>query len=311
MHVIAIPQVINAAGLLPFLAQLGSVPDVESTIVVDFSALRRVSPAGLVALVATVRHWQSQRARQVQFSGLEQCSICGYLQRMDVLRGCGVEWPEGFERHEPSGRFVPVQLILDVDAMSREVAACLAPGGDDYGHVLSSLYDLSAYVMGELGANVRQHSGGTGFISAQVNANEGLVRLAVADNGRGIRQSFVDAGLSWSHGLSDSAAMRRALEPRVSSKGEPVNQGVGLTLVSGLARLTEAWLMIASETGVLQINPGGDVQESALPLGARHRGTLLALTFRRDKLQDFYTLLDEAKQQAGLLVKRPIKTRFT
>jgi hypothetical protein len=311
MHVVAIPQVINAAGLLPFLAQLGSVPDVESTIVVDFSALRRVSPAGLVALVATVRHWQSQRGRKVQFAGLEQCSICGYLQRMDVLRGCGVEWPEGFERHEPGGRFVPVQLILDVGAMSREVAACLAPGGDDYEHVLSPLYDLSAYVMGELGANVRQHSGGTGFISAQVNASEGLVRLAVADNGRGIRQSFVDAGLSWSHGMSDAAAMRRALEPRISSKGEPVNQGVGLTLVSGLARLTEAWLMIASETGVLQINPGGDVQESALPGGARHRGTLLALTFRRDKLQDFYTLLDEAKQQAGLLVKRPIKTRFS
>lgn len=311
MHLIAIPSVINAAGLRPFLAQLGRVPDVESTITLDFSGLRRVSPAGLVALVATVTRWQSQKARRVLFAGMETCSIRGYLQRMDVLERCGLTLPEDFARHAAGGRFVPVQPIVDVDAMSREVAACLAPGGDDYGHALSSLYDMSAYVIGELGANVRQHSGGSGFVSAQVNASEGLVRLAVADNGRGIRRSFVEAGLPWSHGLSDVGAIRKALEPRVSSKGEPVNQGVGLTLVTELARLTKAWLMLVSDTGLLQFGPDGVLQESALPGGASYRGTLLALTFRRDNLQDFYALLDEAKQEAGLLAKRPIKTRFT
>lgn len=311
MHLIAVPPVINAAGLLPFLTQLGSVPEVEAEIVLDFSTLRRAFPAGLVALVATVRHWQAQHVHRVRFAGIEQCPIRGYLQRMDVFRGCEFEVPEKFARHESGGRFVPVRPIIDVDAMSREVAACLAPGGDDYKHALSSLYDLSAYVIGELGANVRQHSGGVGFVSAQVNKSEGLVRLAVADNGRGIRQSFVEAGLSWSHGLSDTAAMRKALEPRISSKGEPVNQGVGLTLVTGLARLTGARLMMASDTGVLQFGPDGAIQERSMPVGTCYRGTLLALTFRRSKLQAFYTLLNEAKQEAGLLVKRPIRTMFT
>ena len=306
-----IPANINAAGLIPFMAQLGSVAELEPEIVLDFSTVRRVSPAGLVALVATVKRWQGSRPRRVRFEGVEQCPIVGYLQRMDVLRMCGVELAEAFERRPPHGRFVPVQAIVDVDAMSRDVAACLAPGGDDYDNPLSSVYDLTAYVLGELGANVRQHSRGAGYLSAQASAPEGLIRLAIADNGRGVRQSFVEAGLRWSLEMSDSAALRKAIEPRVSSKGEPVNQGVGLTLVTGLARLTQAWLLMASGRGLLQMNPDGAIHESLMPDGSRYNGTLAALTFRRDKLQEFAILLHEAKQEAGLLVKRPIKDRFT
>jgi hypothetical protein len=308
---LTIPPNINAAGLIPFLAHLGSVPENEPEIMLDFSALRRVSPAGIVALVATIKHWQGVRPRRVRFQGLEQCAICDYLKRMDVFRNCAVELPEAFQRHPADGRFVPVQAIEDVGLMSSEIAGCLAPGGEDYDHPQSPLYDLAAYVLGELGANVRQHSRGVGFVAAQTSSREGMVRLAVADNGHGMRQSFVDAGLSWSFEMSDSAALRKALEPRISSKGEPVNQGVGLTLVTGLARLTHAWVLIASGTGLLQMDPTGVVTESVLPGASHHRGTLIALTFRRDKLQVFSTLLDEAKQGAGLLAKRPIKTTFT
>lgn len=67
---IAVPAIINAAGLIPFLAQMGSVADLEPEIVLDFSAVRRVSPAGLVALVATVKRWQGDRPRRVHFEGL-------------------------------------------------------------------------------------------------------------------------------------------------------------------------------------------------------------------------------------------------
>ena len=308
---LAVPQVINDAGLIPFLAQLSSVPTVEAEISLDFSALRWVSPAGLVALAATVKHWQSQHVHRVQFEGIQQCPILGYLQRMDLLRICGVSSTEEFERHPSHGRFVPVRPIVDVDAISKDVAACLAPGGDDLEHPASQLYDLAAYVIGELGANVRQHSRGTGYVAAQVNKGDAMVRIAVADNGHGIRQSFVDAGLAWSRGLSDAAAIRKALEPRVSSKGEPVNQGVGLTLVTGLARLTQAWVLILSGTGIVQMDPDGRINEQSLPSGCFYRGTLVTLAFFHDKLQDFYILLDAAKQEAGLLAKRPISTRFT
>ena len=307
---IEIPPIINAAGLIPFLALLGSVPEVESEIILDFSALRRVSPAGLAALVATIRGWQANHARRVRLEGLERCGICAYLQRLDVLRTCGIDLPEAFERHSAYGRFVPIQMISDVDVMSREVATCLAPGGEEYGHALSPIWDLAAYVLGELGANVRQHSRGTGFVVSQASASEGLVRLAVADNGIGIRRSFVYAGFPWSRGMSDTAALRKAIEARVSSRGEPVNQGVGLTLVSGLAQQTKGWLLMATGDGILRMNPDGVFHEDTIPAGGRFQGTLVALNFRRDRLQEFYALLDMAKQEAGLLVSRPVKTTF-
>lgn len=304
------PPIINASGLLPFLVQLGTVPDFETEIVLDVSSVRRVSPAALAALVAVVNRWSGKHKR-VRFERVESCPILGYLQRMDVLRRCGVDLPEVFQRHPAGGRFVPVQQINDVDALSCEVAGCIAPGGDEYGHPMSPLYDLAAYVLGELGANVRQHSRGVGFVVAQTSASEGLVRLAVADNGMGIRQSFIESGVLWGRALSDSAALQKAIEPRISSKGEPVNQGVGLTLVSGLARLTAAWMLLVSGTGTLRLDPDGALTAGELPDRANYHGTLAALTFRRDKLQEFYHLLHVAKLDAGLLVKRPINTKFS
>ena len=109
MH-IAIPAMINADGLLPFLATLDKPLSPQEAVVLDFSGLRRVTPAGLVGLVASVLRWRREH-HPVTFQGLQECPITGYLQRMDVFTNCGVELPENFRRHEAKGRFVPVRAI--------------------------------------------------------------------------------------------------------------------------------------------------------------------------------------------------------
>ena len=129
----------------------------------------------------------------------------------------------------------------------------------------------------------------------------GLVRLAVADNGRGIRQSFVDAGLSWAEGLSEGEAILAALEPRVSSRGRPTNEGVGLTLVSGLVRQTRGWLLVVSGTGAVRLRPGNAPEVQLLPDGGRFDGTLVVTAFRQQDVTDFAALLHAVKIQAGLL----------
>jgi hypothetical protein len=225
MH-LQLPPQINADGLLPFLSHLSTAGD-ATEIDLDFAGLRRVSPGALVALVATITRWLRQQ-KKVNFLNLERCAITGYLQRMDVLLSIGADLPENFRRHESRGRFVPVQLVdHDVEKMGHEMAACMAPGGDDYEHPHASLYDLAWYVFTETANNARQHSRGLGYTAAQVNRSEGLVRLAVADNGKGIRQSFIDAGLSWAEELTDGEAVLKALEPKVSSKGRPHQRGCG------------------------------------------------------------------------------------
>ncbi len=300
MHKVTLPAYIHAEGLPSFLGLIGqSISDKD--IVVDFGPLRRVSPAGMVSLVATVKRWQREGHR-VFFDNMEACAITGYLQRMDLFNTCGLKLPEKFVRHESAGRFVPVRkLEYPVENLGNEMAACVAPGGDDLGHPMESLYDLTWYVLTEVANNTRQHSGGLGFASAQVISSTGLVRIAIADNGKGILQSFRDAGFGWARNLDDAGAINRALEPFVSSKGSPTNEGVGLTLVAGLARQTKAWLLIVSGKARLTMGNNGNIRSEALPNGAEYKGTLLAMTIPQKTVKDFAALLTVAKSEAGLL----------
>lgn len=308
---LTLPANINADGLLPFIGLIESART-EQVIELDFTELRRVSPAGLVALSARIAAWRSQ-GRTILEHNLAACPILPYLQRMDVLSSCGFSLPESLTRHEAKGRFVPVRAIdHHVNDMGSEMALCVAPGGDDFEHTLAGLYDLVWYVLTEMGNNVRQHSGGQGFAAAQVGQSEGMVRIAIADNGRGILQSFRDADLAWSNQLDDRAAILKALEPRVSSKGSPNNEGVGLTLTSNMAELAQAWMLIVSGRGVVRITPGKErsVQASLLPENGLYPGTLVALTFRQDKVHDFPMLLDAAKRKSGLLRRPENRGRF-
>jgi hypothetical protein len=74
-----------------------------------------------------------------------------------------------------------------------------------------------------------------------------------------------------------------------------------LTLVTELARLTRAWLLIVSGTGVLRVNQGGEPLSSTLPDGGYYRGTMMTMVFRQTAAADYHTLLHEAKVRAGLL----------
>jgi len=282
------------------VVDLGRVPD-QVPLELDFSALLRITPAGLALLTSTIIRWRREQ-RPLTLTGLSSCKITGYLQRMDFFKACGVEIPEHFRRHDATGRFMPLRLVeYPTEILGREMAACVAPGGDDYEHPLSWLYDMVFYVLTETANNVRQHSNGLGFACAQVNRQEGLVRLAIADNGKGIRRSFIDAGFSWAEPLDDAASIAQALSPRVSCKGSPTNEGVGLTLISEVARLSKAWMLLVSGTGVCQLSPSGDIKYNSLPENGIYHGTLCVLTFPQIMGQQFSEMLYEAKGHAGLL----------
>ncbi len=304
-----LPERISSERFLHFLKDLCQIGQ-DDEVIIDFSSLKWVSPAALVSLVATVIKWLKNK-KHVTFKGLSQCEITEYLQRMDVLRICGIEQPESFIRRDSRGRFVPVRLVdHHVDDMAGDMAACLAPGGDEYEHEMADLYDLAWYVITETANNTRQHSCGLGYASAQVTSKEGLVRIAIADNGHGILQSFRDAGLPWSKDADDVEAITKALEPRVSSKFAPNNEGVGLTLVSGLARITGAWLLIVSGNGVVTMNKGKTATASRLPSDAYYQGTLVAMAFEQQKIRGFAEMLNQAKTQAGLLQQGGLRGRF-
>jgi hypothetical protein len=227
---IILPPRIDSGRFLPFLSLL-SQGDAASDVQLDFSGLRRVTPAGLTSLVATVVRWRREH-RKVELSGLPDCPILEYLQRMDVLKACGVDMSEQFVRRESKGRFVPVKLVdVDVTELGKEMAGCLAPGGEDYGHPMAGLYDFSNYVITEIANNARQHSAGLGYAAAQMTRAEAMVRIALADNGMGILRSLQLVEFPESDRMSDTDAIQKALEPLVSSKSGDPNEGVGLSRI--------------------------------------------------------------------------------
>lgn len=75
---IALPEQLRASGLLPSVSRLGDTSK-DCEVVLDFAKLRRITPAGLVLLAATVVRWR-QAHRNVTFRGLKHCAVTGYLQ---------------------------------------------------------------------------------------------------------------------------------------------------------------------------------------------------------------------------------------
>ena len=300
MNHIVLPSQIHGARLLPFLALLGR-PLSEGDVTVDFSKLRRVVPAAIVSLAASVHLWERQR-RQVHFSGVHECEILGYLQRMDFFKACGVEMQESFQRWESKGRFVPVCMVTQpIDEMGADVAGCLAPGGEDYEHPMSGLFDTIAYVLTEVGNNIRQHSGGVGYAAAQVNRQEGMIKMALADNGMGILKSFQSVEAPWSMSTTHAEAIAKALEPRISCKAGEPNEGVGLTLVGEMVSMMRGWLLVVSGNGVLISRRDGSRTLEELPEGAFYQGTLVAMSFPETAASHYADHLRKAKIKSGLL----------
>jgi ABC-type transporter Mla MlaB component len=300
MNSFRLPRNLNAGGLLPFLSMMGS-PLHDGDVEIDLSELRRVMPASMVSLTAMVNLWR-RKGREVRFTGISECPILSYLQRMDFLSSCGVEVPELFHRHDSKGRFVPVrEVVQETDLLAVEVAGCLAPGGEDFDHPNAGLFDMIAYVLTEVGNNIRQHSSGIGFAAAQVHGHEGMIRMAFADNGMGILKSFRMVEVDWSLKATDAEAIARALEPRVSCKAGEPNEGVGLTLVSRLVSKMGGALLVVSGSGIGKFFIGGGSSFETFPEGASYQGTLVAMTFPEHAARRFAEFLKEAKTDAGIL----------
>ncbi len=300
MNSFKLPKHLNAGGLLSVLAMMGR-PLRDGDVEIDISDLRRVLPASLVSLTAMVDLWRRQ-GREVRFTGVPECPILSYLQRMDFLSSCRVEMTEAFRRHDSKGRFVPVKNVIhQTDEMAREVAACLAPGGEEFDHPNAGLFDTITYVLTEVGNNIRQHSSGMGYAAAQVHGHEGMIRMAFADNGMGILKSFRMVEADWSMEATDTDAIAKALQPRISCKAGPPNEGVGLTMVSSVVSKMGGALLVVSGTGMAKFFIGGERSFETFPEGSSYQGTLVAMTFPEQAASRFADFLQEAKDDAGIL----------
>lgn len=316
MTLLRLPSAVYDDSLSDFLAQMASAEKHKpGELVLDFQEVRFYVPAALVVLLATVNRWQRE-SWEVGFANFDCCPAFGYLQRMDFFTLSGVKLPENFIRHQSGGRFVPLCQVSGstqgrVKDICGELARCVFPDlADSDDPESTGPYDMLEYAASELINNVIQHACGPGYVAAQVYAKSGLVRLAVADSGIGIRESFARYEPPfWDPRMSHLDAVRTALQAKVSSKanlgsawGESVNAGVGLSMLKEVARHADGLFTLVSGNGFYQHN---HLEKRSLPtelnLLESYSGTICALQLSQQKLGNLQQVLQNAKKGIGLL----------
>jgi hypothetical protein len=292
-------------GDLPKLLSLLHQGTSEDAVEIDISDVKSFAPSSIVSVLAQCHRWQRED-KEVSLVGLESCSSLKYLQLMDFFNHLGVVIPEDFVRHAEGNNFIPVRAFNlatgSVGDIASEVTRCILPDANWEDDV----YQLLQYAAGELISNAKYHSAGRAFVCGQFFSALGLVRIGVADDGIGIRESFV--GTSRESDASDSnSAIRLALEPKVSSvllKPKIGNyraqdhRGVGLSVTRILTRCCEGRMTIASEGGWFSEANGREV----LPCNAgfSHPGTLVSLEIHRDKIADYPAMRRAAMAEIGM-----------
>jgi hypothetical protein len=254
------------------------------------------------------------RAKRVVFHNCKECPTFRYLQRINFFAVCGLQMPEDFRRHDAGSRFVELRQIggqgsASVAELSTDIAHCISPDAAEVDDPeQSGLFDVIEYSVSELALNVNQHAKATGFAMAQYTPRTDLVRVAIADHGIGILRSFTENGSPvCKPGWTDADAIGAALQPKVSSKlhlrspwGEPVNAGVGLTLLRALCIQTGGHFFLASGNSVfLQTADGGQPQPKMR--SSHFQGTVCVLAFIRAQISNYPELMHKAKQSLGLL----------
>ncbi len=312
-----LPPVVYDDGLASFITLLGlhAGRAVGQPLVLDMQEVRFYTPGAIAGLLAILHRWVRE-GREVRLQNAEFAPAFGYLQRMDFFTLCGLNLPEYFRRHEAHGRFVTLRridssLTGQVDTVAAEIARCLYPDQADCDDpAATGPHDLVLYAAGELINNVLQHARAGGFTLAQVYPQLGMVRVAIADFGIGIRGSFEETRPPfWDDAASDLDTVRVALEPKVSSKlhvtspwGEGVNVGVGLSILKELARDAEGIFTLAIQAGFHQWNHSERHDfPSELSLPVSYPGTVCAVQVNQSKLVDQQATLMRAKTRLHLL----------
>jgi hypothetical protein len=308
---ITIPKHVNANGLIDLLHLLAAAHQSED-LVIDFTELRKITPAGLVALTAWL-NYRNHNHYSTDTSSIHQCPIVNYLKRMNLFSCCELDsGEENFSRHSSGGRFVPLTPIpVNTGELGESIANIIAPGGDEYDHPNMGLWDASYYLITELANNVRQHSQRNGFISAQATQKDGFIRIALADSGIGIKRSLADGGYPWAHTETDAECITRALTARVSSKGQPANEGVGLTLSSRVVHLMGGRMLIASGNGIITTNDEGNCSILESPSYTGMPGTIVTVAFQKPNADNFDSHLQQAKELEHLLQSAHSSATFT
>ena len=288
---VELPDLLLFESPAPFLRAISSHAAVE----VDLDQVRLSHVFSLVGMAALARK-DADEASVVTGAASAAARFAHAIGFAEVI--------EGRQSASPgeAGRTVKLRRIErsdQIEKAAREIAALLLPGHDE-----ESRHALK-YVIVELLRNVVQHSCDEqgGVVAAQLmneqqRYDRPTIQIAVADCGVGIPAALIPRHPR----LADAReALEKSLWPHFSGAfdegltGSSENAGMGLFIISEMAKLTDGRLLIATRGATLTLH--GHSPQFLEP-GLGFPGTLVGFELPVDGVIDFNSLLDVIKQRA-------------
>lgn len=304
---IDVPDTLGDKNLLPFYKGWQWLEEPPTPVLFDIAKGTHLAPWA-ATLFATYALWLKEaRHKDIQLQYDED----SYLGRF--LRRIGFPQLLGFDKEQPAVpdlRIFPLTQVREskqIAPVANGVVRMLEIGDPE-------VEDAIKYSLVELLRNVVQHShsGIGGVVSATYYPKSGLVDVAVADFGMGIRASLRRA---YPEIDSDQKAVRFAMLPHVSGtftqgayQNMKDNAGLGLFFIKEIASRAHGGFFLGS--GRLLADIWGDEDgtpkkrylESAT---SGWRGTMALLQLRKDSIGEFSELLQRCREIAAEVRKSP------
>lgn len=213
----------------------------------DLTTLSFIDPAGLVTLAAVAER-AAEAGRAVAVTAPADPDLATYLARMrfgEVLNRLGIAHDlRPVTEHDTGARLVELRRFEDPAGLDAVIAALVQTYLTAEPDRLQPLYAA----LGEIGANVIQHSGKShGHVALQRFPRTGVVEFAVGDSGVGLRTS-----LRQSRAVEDDrVAVTVAAQRHESSLPAPGRgQGISRVIETAWAHNGTVRLVSGSATGL-------------------------------------------------------------
>ncbi|WP_371323958.1 ATP-binding protein [Dechloromonas sp. ZY10] len=284
----------------------------EPELVLNFSTLRFVYPAGALILALGARDMVRQRAHLnlgTHVNGHQTPrSACSYLMHFGFFQFIGVDQGNPIGVAPGSRSYLPITRIGHEDFRedgvviqeqitrhSARLTTVLYPREADF-----SRADMLTFCLREIIRNVFEHSQAREcFVMAQ-RWNTGLAEITIADEGVGIPYT-----LSQAHNVTSSrSALRMALMPGISRITDPVNDdkwqnsGFGLYVVSEVGKRLGSFSILSNGAMLHR------TQEADSWLATPSRGTVVKLRANTNDAEYFPNLLQNIVNEGELLAKQ-------
>jgi anti-sigma regulatory factor (Ser/Thr protein kinase) len=240
---------------------------------------------------------------------------------MNLMKFLRTKYDPGFERHESSGRFIPINKIstaMELENLLVDVIPML--------HIPPDNASAVKYCFSELIRNVLEHAGEfvPAYVCAQYYKRSNKIQIGIADCGQGILSSLERKILNLNN--DHAIAITEAMKPGVSGGSSSENAGAGLYFIKSIAKSSGTLFSLYSGSACYKLlgkRKNDKIEFVSDPLLERHnlyknlpfwQGTVIAVEIGLDEAPEFNEILKSIRKTffAGRIKKkRKRRIKFT